>query len=166
MLLVFPFSFNWILVTYPAKPGRVVGPVAQYENGNMMKDTYDRRTLVRSSVLPPQAVPPAYCYRKPGAGNQERSVVEVERDLSSQAKQAAQCGMAANVAPDVAISIDSNPFFMTRVGVSKVEHDDRIAVDTNYLQTKAPYGGIGAAAATAAAHRKVGTVQFGMQRMY
>nr|ALP46226.1 mitogen-activated protein kinase 11 [Prunus cerasus x Prunus canescens] len=153
-----------------AKPGRVVGPVAQYENGNMMKDTYDRRTLVRSSVLPPQAVPPAYCYRKPGAGNQERSVVEVERDMSSQAKQAAQCGMAANVAPDVAISIDSNPFFMTRVGVSKVEHDDRIAVDTNYLQTKAPYGGIGAAAATAAAtaaaHRKVGTVQFGMQRMY
>ncbi|CAL9013192.1 unnamed protein product [Prunus brigantina] len=149
-----------------AKPGRVVGPVAQYENGNMMKDTYDRRTLVRSSVLPPQAVPPAYCYRKPGAGNQERSVVEVERDMSSQAKQAAQCGMAANVATDVAISIDSNPFFMTRVGVSKVEHDDRIAVDTNYLQTKAPYGGIGAAAATAAAHRKVGTVQFGMQRMY
>ncbi|KAL6286929.1 hypothetical protein ACE6H2_011319 [Prunus campanulata] len=149
-----------------AKPGRVVGPVAQYENGNMMKDTYDRRTLVRSSVLPPQAVPPAYCYRKPGAGNQERSVVEVERDMSSQAKQAAQCGMAANVAPDVAISIDSNPFFMTRVGVSKVEHDDRIAVETNYLQTKAPYGGIGAAAATAAAHRKVGTVQFGMQRMY
>ncbi|BBG99761.1 MAP kinase 20 [Prunus dulcis] len=149
-----------------AKPGRVVGPVAQYENGNMMKDTYDRRTLVRSSVLPPQAVPHAYCYRKPGAGNQERSVVEVERDMSSQAKQAAQCGMAANVAPDVAISIDSNPFFMTRVGVSKVEHDDRIAVDTNYLQTKAPYGGIGAAAATAAAHRKVGTVQFGMQRMY
>ncbi|RXH67702.1 hypothetical protein DVH24_027849 [Malus domestica] len=149
-----------------AKPGRVVGPVAQCDNGSMMKDAYDRRTLVRGSVLPPQAVPPAYCYRKPSAGNQERSAVEGERDLSSQAKQAAHCGMAAKVAPDVAISIDSNPFFMTRVGVPKVEHHDRIAIDTHYLQTKAPYGGIDPAATTAAAHRKVGTVQFGMSRMY
>ncbi|CAN6573877.1 unnamed protein product [Malus baccata var. baccata] len=149
-----------------AKPGRVVGPVAQYDNRNMMKDAYDRRTLVGGSVLLPQAAPPAYCYRKPSAGNQERSVVEIDRDMSSQAKQAAHCGMAAKVAPDVAITIDSNPFFMTRVGVPKVENDDRIAIDTNYLQTKAPYGGIGAAAATAAAHRKVGTVQFGMSRMY
>ncbi|TQD72300.1 hypothetical protein C1H46_042172 [Malus baccata] len=149
-----------------AKPGRVVGPVAQYDNRNMMKDAYDRRTLVGGSVLLPQAAPPAYCYRKPSAGNQERSVMEVDRDMSSQAKQAAHCGMAAKVAPDVAITIDSNPFFMTRVGVPKVENDDRIAIDTNYLQTKAPYGGIGAAAATAAAHRKVGTVQFGMSRMY
>ncbi|WP_407803790.1 hypothetical protein, partial [Staphylococcus aureus] len=51
-----------------AKPGRVVGPVVPYENGNVLKDAYDRRTLVRSSMMPPQAVPPAYCYRKPSGG--------------------------------------------------------------------------------------------------
>lgn len=163
---MYRFIFNWIWFTYPAKPGRVVGPVVPYENGNNVKEAYDRRTLIRSSVLPPQAVPPAYCYRKPSDGSQERSAVEANRDFSSQTKQAAQCGMAQKVAPDVAINIDTNPFFMTRVGVTKVEHDDRIAIDTNFLQSKAPYGGIGAAAATAAAHRKVGTVQFGMTRMY
>jgi mitogen-activated protein kinase 1/3 len=78
--------------------------------------------------------------------------------------------MAAKLAPDIAINIDSNPFFMTRAGVAKVEHmDDRIAIDTNLLQAKAQYGGISAAsaaAATATTHRKVGTVQYGMARMY
>lgn len=78
-----------------------------------------------------------------------------------QAKQA-QCGMAAKLAPDVAINIDTNPFFMTRAGINKVEHDDRITIDTDLLQGKAPYGGISAAAV----HRKVGTVQYGLARMY
>ncbi|KAJ7965092.1 Mitogen-activated protein kinase [Quillaja saponaria] len=54
-------------------------------------------------------------------------------------------------------------------GVTKIEHEDRIAMDTNFLQSKAQYGGMNAtasASATAAARRKVGTVQFGMTRMY
>lgn len=78
--------------------------------------------------------------------------------------------MTAKLAPDIAINIDTNPFYMTRAGVTKVDHvDDRITIDANLLQAKAQFGGIGAAAAaaaTAAAHRKVGTVQFGMSRMY
>ncbi|KAH7533739.1 hypothetical protein FEM48_Zijuj04G0163600 [Ziziphus jujuba var. spinosa] len=145
-----------------AKPGRVVGPVAPYENGNIIKDSYDPRTLIRTSVLPPQTGAPAYCYRKPAtaAGSQERTAAEAERGMSlQQAKQASQCGMAAKLAPDVAINIDTNPFFMTRVGINKVEHDDRITIDTNLLQGKAPYGGIGATAT----HRKVGTVQAGLR---
>ncbi|KAK9285543.1 hypothetical protein L1049_024738 [Liquidambar formosana] len=125
-----------------AKPGKVVGPVASYENGSIMKDAYDPRMLIRNAVLPPQAVPPAYCYRRTSTGKQERSTTESERDLPSQTKQ----------------------------DVSKVDRvDDRIAIDTNLLQAKAQFGGIGAAAAaaaTAAAHRKVGTVQYGMSRMY
>ena len=154
---------------YSAKPGKVVGPVAPYENGNV-KDAYDPRTVIRNAVLPPQAVPPAYYYRKSSTGNQERSATEAQRDLSSQVKQAPQCGMAAKLAPEIAINIDNNPFFMTRAGVTKVEHmDDRIGIETNLLQAKAQYGGISAAsaaAATAATHRKVGTVQYGMTRMY
>lgn len=103
-------------------------------------------------------------------GNHERSAAEAARDMSSQGKQAVHCGMVAKLAPDVAINIDTNPFFMTRAGVTKVQHNDRISMDTNLLQGKAPYGGIGTAtattAATGAAHRKVGTVQYSMTRMY
>ncbi|GLT54272.1 hypothetical protein SLA2020_274840 [Shorea laevis] len=145
-----------------AKPGKVVGPVVPYENGNI-KDAYDPRTLIRSAVLPPQAVPPTYYYRKSSTGSQERSTTEAH-------KQAPQSGMAAKLAPDIAINIDNNPFFMTRAGVTKVEHiDERIAIETNLLQATAQYSGISAAsaaAATAATHRKVGTVQYGMTKMY
>lgn len=145
-----------------AKPGKVVGPVVPYENGNI-KDAYDPRTLIRSAVLPPQAVPPTYYYRKSSTGSQERSATEAH-------KQAPQSGMAAKLAPDIAINIDNNPFFMTRAGVTKVEHiDERIAIETNLLQATAQYSGISAASAataTAATHRKVGTVQYGMTKMY
>ncbi|OMO49675.1 hypothetical protein CCACVL1_30858 [Corchorus capsularis] len=150
-----------------AKPGNVVGPVVPYENGTIMKDAYDPRTFIRSTVLPPQAVHPAYSYHKSSTGKQEKSTMDSERELASQTKQVPQCGMAAKFGPDIAINIDSNPFFMTRV--NKVEPtDDRITIDTNLLQTKAHYGGIGVAATTATAHshRKVGTVQYGMTRMY
>ncbi|PNT48083.1 hypothetical protein POPTR_002G059900v4 [Populus trichocarpa] len=151
-----------------AKPGKVVGQVVSYENGSIVKDARDPRTYIRSAVLPPHAAPSAYCYRKSNSGKQERSTMEADSDLSSQ-KQVQQCGMAAKYAPDVAINIDSNPFFMTRIGVNKVEHvDDRVMIDTSLLQAKAQYGGISASAAAAstAAHRKVGTVQYGMTRMY
>ena len=139
----------------------------------MMKDAYDPRALNRTAVLPPQAVSAtAYCYRKPIVGNQERPAVEASRDMSSHhSKQAtAPCGMAAKLAPDIAINIDTNPFFMTRAGVTKVQHNDRIAIDASLLHGKAPYGAIGTAATTAtaangASHRKV-PVQFGMTRMY
>ncbi|KAK6142271.1 hypothetical protein DH2020_022619 [Rehmannia glutinosa] len=94
-----------------AKPGKVVGPVLLYENGNAVKDAYDSRFLVRNTVLSPRAA-------------------------------------------------------VTKVGPV----DDRVVIDANLLQTKARYGGLGvAAAATAtnvAAHRKVGSVQYGMARMY
>ncbi|XVE83608.1 hypothetical protein DITRI_Ditri16bG0100800 [Diplodiscus trichospermus] len=146
-----------------AKPGKIVGPVVRYENGTIVKDAYDPRTFVRSAVLPPQAVHPAYSYHRRSAGKQETSPLESERELPSQTKQHPQCSMAAKFAPDVAINIDKNPFFMTRV--SKAEPaDDRVSIDTNLLQTKTHYGGIGGSA-TATAHRNVGTVQYGLTRM-
>ncbi|XP_057954697.1 mitogen-activated protein kinase 20 isoform X2 [Malania oleifera] len=151
-----------------AKPGKVAGPVVPYENGSFAKDAYDPRAIIRNAVLPTQAVHPAYCYHRSSTGKQERSATETEKGLVLQAKQQApQCGMATKVAPDVTINIDTNPFYVTRAGVTKADHiDDRITIDTELLPVKAQYsGGIGAAAA-AAAHRKVGTVQFGMSRMY
>lgn len=143
-----------------------MGPVVSYENGSVTRNA--------GVLLPPQANPPAYCYRRSVSGKLERSSTETERERdfsssSSQAKQVPQFGMAAaKLAPDIAINIDNNPFYMTRAMVD-YGVDDRVAIDANLLQAKAQYGGIGAAAAaaaSAAAHRKVGTVQYGLSRMY
>ncbi|KAG5017454.1 hypothetical protein JHK85_023590 [Glycine max] len=145
-----------------AKPGKVVGPVVPYEHGNIVKDSYDPRSFIRGSVLPTQAVPPAYYYQRSSTGNQERPATEANKSVPLQAKHAQQqCGVNAKMAPDIAINIDTNPFFMTRAGVNKLEQGDQIAIETNMLQPKAhQYGGIGAAAG-ATAHRKVGPVQYG-----
>lgn len=152
------------------KAGKVAGQVFPYANGNGIKEACDPRTLVRNAVLPNQVIPSAYCYRRSGTGKEERFVAESERGSSSQIKQTPQLGIATKLAPDVAISIDTNPFYMTRSGLPKMEHfDDRIAIDTNLLQGKAHFGGVNAAAsvgATVTAHRKVGAVQFGISRMY
>lgn len=151
-----------------AKPGKVVGPVVPYEYGSVVKDSYDPRAFIRGSVLPAQPVPQAYYYQRPtSTGNQERpAATEADKGgVPLQAKHAQQCGVNAKIAPEIAINIDTNPFFMTRAGVNKLEKDDQIAIETNLLQSKAQYGGIGAAAG-ATAHRKVGPIQYGMARMF
>lgn len=150
-----------------AKPGKVVGPGLAYDSGN--REKYDPRPQVRNAVGPPQIMSSVYNYDRSGVVKQERSV-ETERGMNSHSKPMAPCGMAAKLAPDIAINIDSNPFYMMRAGVTKPDRvDDRITIDTNLLQAKSQYGGIGVAATaatTGAAHRKVGTVQYGMSRMY
>lgn len=156
---------NTLTFLFSAKPGKVVGPVVPYEYASVIKDSYDPRTFIRGSVLPSQPIPPTYYYQRSSSGNQERPATEADKGVSLQTKHAQQCGVNAKIAPDIAINIDSDPFFMTRAGVNKIEQDDRIAIDTNMLQSKAQYGGIGAAAG-ATAHRKVGPVQYGMTRMF
>ncbi|KAF8413625.1 hypothetical protein HHK36_001617 [Tetracentron sinense] len=147
-----------------AKPGKVVGPVGSYDNGSSVKDPYDARMLIRNAVLPPQAVPPTYCFRRNSMVKQETSGSEAEKDLPQTKTQPPQYNMVSKLAPDIAIDINTNPFYLSRVGVAKADQvDDRIAIDANLLQAKSQFGGMGSAAA---AHRKVGTVQFGMSRMY
>ncbi|KAG8386723.1 hypothetical protein BUALT_Bualt03G0178800 [Buddleja alternifolia] len=143
-----------------AKPGKVVGPVLPYENGNAMKDSYDPRTLVRNAVIPS-----AYYHHRNGTVKPDKSAADSQRDLSMHTKQIPNYGMGAKSAPDIAINIDSNPFYMSRAGVTKVEHgDDRVMIDTNLLQAKAQYGGLSVGADTN--HRKVAAVQYGVARMY
>ncbi|OIW02849.1 hypothetical protein TanjilG_29625 [Lupinus angustifolius] len=147
------------------KPGKVVGPVVPYEYASVVKDSYDPRTFIRGSVLPSRPIPPTYYYQRSSSGNQEEPApIEADKGVSLQANHAQQqCGVNARIATDVAINIDTNPFFMTRAGVNKIERDDRIAIDTNLLQPKAQYGGISAGAgAGVTAHRKVGPVQYGV----
>ncbi|TKY46795.1 Mitogen-activated protein kinase 10 [Spatholobus suberectus] len=154
-----------VVIIVVSKPGKVVGPVVPYEYGNIVKDSYDPRSFIRGSVLPTQPVPPAYYYQRSSTGNQERPATEADKSVPLQAKHGQQCGVNAKIAPDIAINIDTNPFFMTRAGVNKLEQDDQIAIETNLLQPKAPYGALGAAAG-ATAHRKVGPVQYGLTRMF
>ncbi|CAH9100230.1 unnamed protein product [Cuscuta europaea] len=144
---------------YPAaKPGKVVGsPILPYDTGNLVKTA--------------QIMPSVYGYPRCGAAKQERPATAETRELSStqMKQQMVHCGMAAKLAPDIAITIDSSPFYATRGGMKKADHvGDGISIDTNLLQqAKGQYGGgIGVAASAAAAHRKVGTIQFGISRMY
>ncbi|XP_019456711.1 PREDICTED: mitogen-activated protein kinase 20-like isoform X2 [Lupinus angustifolius] len=147
-----------------AKPGNVVGPVVPYEYASVVKDSYDPRRFTRGSVLPSQSIAPTYYYQRSSSGNQEKAAaIETDKGVSVQAKHGQQqYGVTAKIAPEIDINIDSNPFFMTRAGVNKIEEqDDRIAIDRNLLQPKAQYGRINAASG-ATAHRKVGPVQYGM----
>ncbi|MED6108598.1 Mitogen-activated protein kinase 10 [Stylosanthes scabra] len=146
-----------------AKPGKVVGLVGPYEYGSVVKDSYDPRTLVRGPVVPSQPVPTAYYYQSSSTGH--RQATEADKGVPMQATHGQQRGVNAKIVPDIAINIDTNPFFMTRVGVNKLEQEDQIAIETSLLQSKAQYGGISAAAG-ATAHRKVGPVQYGMTRMF
>ncbi|XP_058095266.1 mitogen-activated protein kinase 10-like isoform X2 [Magnolia sinica] len=148
-----------------AKPGKVVGPVMPYENGGI-KDAYDPRRMIRNAVLPPQTIPPPYCYGSRSMAKLERlnTSAESERDsLSSQPKHP-QC-MASKLVPDVAIDMNAPPFYLTRAGKADLA-GDRMAMESNLLQAKSQFSGISAAAAATAAHRKVGAVQFGVSSMY
>ncbi|KAL3631536.1 Mitogen-activated protein kinase 20 [Castilleja foliolosa] len=142
-----------------AKLGKVVGPVLPNEKVNVVKDTVG--SLVRNTVLPRQVTPSPYCY------NRNNSTGKPER-LSSSSSVADK-----KQAPDIAINIDNDPFYIARAGVTaKVDHvDDRVVIDANLLQTKAQQygGGLGMAAAVStnvAAHRIVGNVHYGVARMY
>ncbi|XP_075481731.1 LOW QUALITY PROTEIN: mitogen-activated protein kinase 20-like [Primulina tabacum] len=155
-----------------AKTGKVAGPVLPYENGSVIKDTYDPRNLVSSTVLPNQPPPVTYYYHRNGTGMPERSAAKTHRELpSSHNKQIPNCSMASKLAPDIAINIDCNSYYIARAGVTKVDHveDRAVMIDANLLQSKGQYSGLGVAAAAAsnmATHRKAGGIQYGMARMY
>lgn len=121
-----------------------------------MKYAYDSRTVVRAGIAP--VIPSAYCYHR---SSKEKPVSETQKNLPHHTKQLPNCGMAAKLASDAAINTDNNPFYMTRAAVAKVDH----AQDRDVRQTKAPYGGVGVAGA-AATNGNVGSVQYGMARMY
>ncbi|XP_075498021.1 mitogen-activated protein kinase 20-like isoform X2 [Primulina tabacum] len=154
-----------------AKPVKVTVPVLPCEKGSAIKDTYDPRNLVRSTILPTQPPPLTYYYHRHGTGMPERSAAKTERELpSAHNKQIPNCSMASKLAADIALNIDSNPYYIARAGVTKVDHveDRAVMIDTNLLQSKGQYSLLGAAAAATnmSAHRKVGGIQHGTARMY
>nr|AMO00482.1 mitogen-activated protein kinase 13 [Manihot esculenta] len=137
-----------------AKPGRVVGSVVPYENGRNIKDAYDARIFYRNAVLPPQQTVSPHCFFMNNTLTRGKST-ESEKD-TSQAKQP-ECKMAAKPAPVMAIEMNANPYYQPKAKVEQL--NERIAIDAKLLQAQSQFG---AAAVAVAAHRNVGTVQYGL----
>ena len=164
-----------------------MGPVMPYENLGV-KDSYDPRRLIRNNTVlsqQPSGIPPAYCLHNSSMTGKVESSSErgeaglgaAEKRMDYMAHHHKQCLPPSKIAPpDIAIDMRGSPFFhhLSAAGVGEVinsKPDQRITNEASMLQvTKPPPfgGGIAAAAVAAAAahHRKVGSVQFGMTRMY
>ncbi|XP_021287680.1 mitogen-activated protein kinase 19 [Herrania umbratica] len=138
-----------------AKPGRVIGSVIPYENGKNVKDGYNAKIFYRNAVLPPQNVSPQ-CFLRTGTPNQEKSGIQAGRD--PQAKL--QSSMAAKPSPGMVVDINSNPYYQPQAKAEQL--NDRLPIDTKLLQAQSQFGAVGAAAVVVAAHRNLGTVQYGL----
>ena len=134
-----------------AKPGRVVGSVIPYENGKNVKDGYDAKIFYRNAVLPQQSVSP-HCFLKTGTTNQEKSGIQAELQP--------QLSMVAKPAPGMVVDMNSNPYYQPQAKAEQL--NDRLAIDAKLLQAQSQFGAVGAAAVAVAAHRNVGTVQYGL----
>ncbi|XP_051126239.1 mitogen-activated protein kinase 15-like [Andrographis paniculata] len=153
-----------------AKSNKAVGPVFSYNNTYAVREPYIPQTLVKSTVLSPQVMPPSHCYQRiVPVRALDGSVAETYRgDLLSYAtKQQVPISNAV-------INVEGHPLYV----------DDRVVVDANLVRAKAQYRGMGvgmeigmgktmstaaSATATAATHRNgysVHHTQYGMTRMY
>ncbi|XP_057509120.1 mitogen-activated protein kinase 19-like [Actinidia eriantha] len=142
-----------------AKPGRVVGPVLPYASGRNVSDAYDPRLFLRNGIIPPQGISPHYLTRT-NTVNQEKSGPELNRESAQIRSQPAQCNTAAKPAPQMAIDMNTNPYYQQHVKASQL--NDQIAINAKLLQEQSQLGAIGAAAVVVAARREVGAVQFGL----
>ncbi|KAL3612319.1 hypothetical protein D5086_003339 [Populus alba] len=141
-----------------AKPGRVVGSVVPYDNGRNVKDAHDSRIFYRNSVLPPQTVSP-HCFFRANTMVQEKSISEPEKDSQTK-QQPPLCNMAAKPSSGMAMDVNTNPYCQPQARVEQL--NERIAIDAKLLQAQSQFGPVGAAAVAVAAHRNVGTVQYGL----
>ncbi|XP_002528477.2 mitogen-activated protein kinase 19 [Ricinus communis] len=142
-----------------AKPGRVVGSVVPCENGRNVKDACDSRIFYRNAVLPPQTVSP-HCFFRTNTMIQEKSMMASEKDTSQVKRQPLQSNIAAKPTPVMAIDMNANPYYQPQAKVEQL--NERIAMDAKLLQAQSQFGAVGAAAVAVAAHRNVGTVQYGL----
>ncbi|XP_042430194.1 mitogen-activated protein kinase 10-like isoform X1 [Zingiber officinale] len=146
-----------------ARPGKAIGPVLPYDSVTV-KDAYDPRRFIRNPVLTPQ--PSAYCF--PGSSGKLDSYNREPMEAESESVQhkPPQPHLHNKMASDIALEMRASPFYLTGTKTERIERDSSI-LEASLVHAKSPYNGlVAAAAAGAVAHRKVGTVQFGMTKMY
>lgn len=149
---------------FPARPGKVVGPIMPKESGSM-KDAYDPRRFARNPVLPVEPAIPPYCFHSTTgrSENSNRDPIDAERERGPIQHRPSQPGMTSKLTPDIALDTRAAPFYLAG---PKADSAERNTMEANVLQAKSPFNGIVTAAGGGGGHRKVGTLQFGMARMY
>lgn len=90
---------------------------------------------------------------------QEKSISEPEKDSQTK-QQSPLCNMAAKPSSGMAMDVNTNPYCQPQARVEQL--NERIAIDAKLLQAQSQFGPVGAAAVAVAAHRNVGTVQYGL----
>ncbi|KAK9688704.1 hypothetical protein RND81_09G005300 [Saponaria officinalis] len=140
-----------------ARPGGVMGPAMTFETGRST-NAYDPRMAMRNPALKPHTVAPQLYYQPnttPPPQSKPRS--EVEHRTPPQAKQQQQQKKHVKPTHEIAIDINTNPY---QPQPKKPDHcSSRIALDAKILQAQSQFS---ATAVAMAAHRNVGTVQYGM----
>ncbi|XP_057540310.1 mitogen-activated protein kinase 19-like isoform X2 [Amaranthus tricolor] len=137
-----------------ARPGRVVGPVVAYEAGRSMKEGYDAaRTNVLNAALAQQTATPSpqYYYRPNMTPSQSKPVAENVAWTKQQQ-------LPVQTTHGIAIDIKTNPYQQSQTKPEQY-NSSRIALDAKLMQAQTQFG---ASAVAMAAHRNVGTVQYGM----
>ncbi|GLU17761.1 hypothetical protein SLE2022_341170 [Rubroshorea leprosula] len=142
-----------------AKPGRVVGSVVPFDNSRSMKETYDARPPHRNTALAPQTVSP-HCFFRANTMNQEKSRSNGDMDPSQTKPNPQQCDMLVKSTPIMPVDINSHPYYQPQAKAD--QNNDRILIDAKLIQAQSQFGAASAAAVAIAAHRNIGTVQYGM----
>lgn len=142
-----------------AKPGRVVGSVLPYENGRNIKDAYDSREFYRNAILPPQTVSP-HCIFRTNTTTQEKAISVSEKNTPQAKQQIPHYNMVTKPTTIMGIDMNANPYYQAQAKVEPL--NERLAIDAKLLQAQSQFGAVGAAAVAVAAHRNVGTVQYGL----
>lgn len=151
-MFVFFISFS------AAKPGRVVGSVVPFVNGRSMKQTYDPRLPHRNTALAPQTVSP-HCFFRANTMNQEKSRSNGDMDPSQPKPNPQQFDMLVKPVPIMPVDVNSHPYYQLQAKAD--QNNDRILIDAKLIQAQSQFGAAGAAVAVAA-HRNIGTVQYGL----
>ncbi|GLT62256.1 hypothetical protein SLA2020_349060 [Shorea laevis] len=142
-----------------AKPGRVVGSVVPFDNGRSMKETYDARLPHQNTALAPQTVSP-HCFFRANTMNQEKSRSNGDMDPSQPKANPQQGDMLVKPTPIMPVDINSHPYYQPQAKAD--QNNDRILIDAKLIQAQSQFGAASAAAVAIAAHRNIGTVQYGM----
>lgn len=140
-------DFFLTLLFCKAKPGRIVGSVVPYENGKNTKDGFDSKVFYRHAVLPPQNISP-HCFYRTTSKHREKSGIQP------------QFTMVAKPAPGMVVDINNRLYYHPQTNSDQLT--DRLPIDAKLLHAQTQFGAVGAAAVAVAAHRNVGTVQYGL----
>jgi hypothetical protein len=149
-----------IFANLAARPGRVVGPVIPYENGNAT-DPNNARRVVRNPAVPVTSNQSAYCYHLKSDCCRQKQQTELEKDRMQYSS--GYHLMDAKVVPEAARDMGSSPYYVSR-GVPKADLTDRSSLQGSMLHGVAHFSGITAVAGSG--YSKAAALHYGITSLY